>query len=452
MPKLTQSILTAVTDRAESRAAFDTFKTLLTRGCKRLRKRIGWPGGNELHWVFWNPRERIWFTLTADRRENRFWCPFGTQNPDVADMLNIVVQCNPPVSGMNRRCAGVFATAGGRIYLAHSGKIGGGREGIGKNAFTNFYPQRGRRIVEWPNNESSEVILLGALDDKALPARIAEFVRSVEKCKKRISAAKVRESNVQVVLGGANIRIDDFTLLEQAARDVGKAEWACGKHTFAGDTILIYFQHPRSAIVAIATASEDAEPGIQWPYYTELENVKLLPAPVDLKELRKMFPRWRWLKQPRNNQYLDKEKANALLKRVALILRADPISVKISGGGFGTPEQNRIVEAAARQALKRHFRGYKVISREKENLGYDFDVCRRGEVLHVELKGVSGEGLGFPITANEVRCAETDDNFHIAVVTNARRVPRVRIFTAREFLTQFKTSPLAYYANFRQTY
>src|SRR5260370_29233546 len=68
-----------------------------------------------------------------------------------------------------------------------------------------------------------------------------------------------------------------------------------------------------------------------------------------------------------------------------------PATVTVSGAGFGTPEQNRQVEKAACKAVKEYFRkrGFKISSREKECLGYDFDEYRNGQTSNVEVKGIS---------------------------------------------------------------
>ena len=106
------------------------------------------------------------------------------------------------------------------------------------------------------------------------------------------------------------------------------------------------------------------------------------------------------------------------------------------------------MEKAACNEVKAYFkkRKYSVHSREKENLGYDFDVVRDGKIMHAEVKGVSGSLLIFPITSNEVACARSDRAFHLAVVTEARKKPFIHLFTAKEFLKRFKLKPLAFYA------
>jgi hypothetical protein len=80
------------------------------------------------------------------------------------------------------------------------------------------------------------------------------------------------------------------------------------------------------------------------------------------------------------------------------------------GGGFGDSATNRLVERAAIKEVTRHLRRekFRVKSREKDGIGYDLDAFRAGEELHVEVKGVSGTKLQFPITRGEVRRAERD--------------------------------------------
>ena len=137
------------------------------------------------------------------------------------------------------------------------------------------------------------------------------------------------------------------------------------------------------------------------------------------------------------------------LKRSQLPLARTGGHVQVSGGGFGTPIQNRCVEKAACAAIRRHFqhRGYSVRSREREKVGYDFDVRRGHEQLHVEVKGVSGTALRFPITANEIRCASRDRHFRLAVVTSARtRTPKVYLFDSEAFFTKFRLSALSFCA------
>jgi len=255
---------------------------------------------------------------------------------------------------------------------------------------------------------------------------------------------------IQIVHGGSDKTNGDFTLVHDLAK-TGKssAHWGCGKDTKKGDDLLIYFEQPHSAIVARAVALRDATPGKYYRYDTRAGKFQILSSPITLEEMKEMFPRWKWLNYPRAKQYLDKATADALLNRASRRLSTPPVDVKVSGAGFGNPEQNRVVEKAACLAVRTYFErlNYEVISRETEKLGYDFDAIRNGEKIHIEVKGISGSVLRFPITANEVDCARNDQKFRLAVVTEAVTSQRkIHIFSSKDFRSSFGLRPLAYFA------
>jgi hypothetical protein len=178
--------LIPITDRRASEEAFRALKKRLAEGCKKFTRRIGWKGGNYEDVIYWNPRQRFWFTHYVGKDSTRFWCPYGTWDPETHQMLTITVECNPPCKGVDRRCAGAFLTDGSKVYIAHSGKIGGGREGIGKNAFVDSYPQGNWRTVEWPDGYENEMIVIGRVDGKRLPLQFSEFIREVKKFKESV--------------------------------------------------------------------------------------------------------------------------------------------------------------------------------------------------------------------------------------------------------------------------
>lgn len=79
----------------------------------------------------------------------------------------------------------------GKIYLGHSGKIGGGRKDIGKSNFLSFY--RGKLVtVQWPDGYESDLIVIGQVDGKQLASQIVHFVHEVEQFKQTTVRAKGR--------------------------------------------------------------------------------------------------------------------------------------------------------------------------------------------------------------------------------------------------------------------
>ncbi len=248
-------------------------------------------------------------------------------------------------------------------------------------------------------------------------------------------------------MGGSQ---ESYERLEKCAQENARGWWSCLKDTKDGDLLLFYFKDPRRAIVASATVSGGAKPGKSkgYDYIVWFNNVKLFEKELTLMELRKAIPEWGWLKRTRKETYPNEPVANKLLKILNLDREESPEKIiSSSGAGFGTADQNRIVEKAACKAVRLHFKneGFEINSREKENLGYDFDAKRDQEELHIEVKGISGVVTKFVITAGEVKCARTDSRFRVAAVTEATTPRRkIKIFTGTEFLKKFTLRPLAY--------
>lgn len=81
------------------------------------------------------------------------------------------------------------------------------------------------------------------------------------------------------------------------------------------------------------------------------------------------------------------------------------------------------VEAAAIKAVTQHYSGqYRVVSREKDCLGFDLELTSRDtgaiEFL-LEVKGTAGATPHFFITRNEMKRAEEDSNWRLVIVTQA---------------------------------
>ncbi len=155
----------------------------LRRGCRTYRRSIGWQGGSGEYDVEWNPHNGFGFQANPSPYDGRWIIWFGNDDPVGARMLNIVCEVNPPDDGINRRCAGLFVSdTASAVYLTHSGKIGGGRKGIGKSAFLSHY-RGARETVAWPDGNETEVIVIGRVDGDRLVAQVANFIHEVQRFK-----------------------------------------------------------------------------------------------------------------------------------------------------------------------------------------------------------------------------------------------------------------------------
>jgi hypothetical protein len=112
---------------------------------------IGHPGGREKkavvatdgeHW-FWTNDHRGSDVFTK-RRLN--WFGVLNQSPGVS----ITVEINTVYKGRNDRAAGFFArdSETGLIYFLHSGRVGGGAKGVGKDRFLTWAALTKKRPVE----------------------------------------------------------------------------------------------------------------------------------------------------------------------------------------------------------------------------------------------------------------------------------------------------------------
>jgi hypothetical protein len=178
-----------ITDEHEAKRAYRELERQLTGLGEHHVRTLGYPGGHEPDMdVYWSEKHGIWAHANDTTALGRYWICFGTALGKPSNSLGITLECNPPMSGTNRRTAGVFLTDGKNRFLAHSGKIGGGKKGIGKSEFLAWYDGGGIRSVRWPGGKTSELIVIGRIGSDAFPAQLARFVRSVEAFKQGLPA------------------------------------------------------------------------------------------------------------------------------------------------------------------------------------------------------------------------------------------------------------------------
>ena len=179
-------MLTAITKRTEVRGALKRFYAPLKRP-NPVWRALGHQGQTEDYQLHWHPTPGLWAVLEQSETGNRSWNCFGTTDPTKGNgTIAISCEINIPHEGMNRQIAGVFARdAAGTEYIAHTGKIGGGRKGISKTNFVAHFPGTGQwQDVYWPETpRPMPCIVISALNNPALIDRIHNFVRIVERFK-----------------------------------------------------------------------------------------------------------------------------------------------------------------------------------------------------------------------------------------------------------------------------
>lgn len=185
-------MLTAIIDPKRIRAAQLLLEARLNETLPQREGRymIGHQGGSiEVDALLAD--HRIWFVNRTEKTAAvpRYWNAFG-----LADQLNIkgsnhiAVEINIPLRGLARRVAGLFAedSTTGNTVLLHRGKVGGGREGIGKSAFLEWYRQD---TVKVHNGDSKggtdEVLLVADLSSPEIAKQIGTFVMAVSRFKEK---------------------------------------------------------------------------------------------------------------------------------------------------------------------------------------------------------------------------------------------------------------------------
>ncbi|HWD26672.1 MAG TPA: hypothetical protein VG387_05885 [Rhizomicrobium sp.] len=155
---------------------------------------IGHPGGSFVDQVYSNGEGALWAALgrtSSKDRVERYWNGFGVFEPGVK-RLEIVVETNIPTQRNTGWIAGFFAkdTETGNVYLMHSGKVGGGRPGIGKTAFLAHANEKLEPVQEKPGHQRLGIVIarIGARD---LVSRLWRYVEKVKHFKDAADAGKL---------------------------------------------------------------------------------------------------------------------------------------------------------------------------------------------------------------------------------------------------------------------
>lgn len=173
--------LITLSDRRRISQAQRVFKNQLKRVSARPRRvMVGWRGGAEETSVYWSPKLNIWSAFA--RGERSYWNAFGIKEPRGRSASSIIVEVNPPYSGIYRLTQGAIAEdIQGNLFVIHRGKIGGGRPGIGKSLFEENF--QGKWALLNDGDRINEVALIGRLESNRFPNLLKSFVYEVSRIK-----------------------------------------------------------------------------------------------------------------------------------------------------------------------------------------------------------------------------------------------------------------------------
>lgn len=155
--------------------------------------KIGFPSGSVSARISFD--KNIWYySHNITNSSPRFWNGFGIAS-ELSDKKNnnIVVEINIPTHGINKRVSGFFATdESNNVFLMHRGKVGGGRKGIGKNAFLNWH--QGRLEPVFHNEEENKALIIGDINSNEFINELTKFIKDVSKFKALTTSGLINEA------------------------------------------------------------------------------------------------------------------------------------------------------------------------------------------------------------------------------------------------------------------
>ena len=176
-------------------SAWAELQAAIARGASETTRELGNKGGSIKRSLYVRDDLRIWMSKELLLDRGYFWLPFGTLPMKESGNLNMVVQLNRAPKYLGSSVAGLLAVdARNDRWICHSGRIGGGRTGIGRSAFLAWTPRPAVTVID-EDGRTDVALPIARLGDARMDAAMAEFVREVESFKSK-PAAKPPESSV----------------------------------------------------------------------------------------------------------------------------------------------------------------------------------------------------------------------------------------------------------------
>lgn len=200
-------MLTVIQDAKNVRACRSKLKQAMSDASTEHRKHhIGYPGGVSPATIYYSKELGFWMGL--DRRDGQYLSPCGLGDPFATGSPAPHVEINIPVSGINRRRAGCFLRdETGILYVGHSGKVGGGKKGIGGKAFRAYYPAWSDAMS---GDHPMQVYVLGRLDDTNLIKKLVAYTSKSKEFRDKVKAGKIKPHPGDQV-GGKPVFKPEFT-------------------------------------------------------------------------------------------------------------------------------------------------------------------------------------------------------------------------------------------------
>ena len=117
--------------------------------------------------------------METEATGERYWNVFGLYEPQ--GHLRIAVQINIAPNNHNALIAGFLAkdTDSGEVFLMHSGKIGGGAKGVGKDTFLGWASEAEITVFDETGKNSRTGFIIASIDSDETGPALARFALKV---------------------------------------------------------------------------------------------------------------------------------------------------------------------------------------------------------------------------------------------------------------------------------
>jgi hypothetical protein len=221
-------MLTLIHEERDKSAAQEKLELALKNSLNPVGiKNIGIPGDNFDIEVYAVGPGKLWvaFGKAGEGAASlRFWNAFGIYRDD-RPAQTITVEINIPIGSNAGRVAGFFArdNGSGDIFLMHSGRVGGGRAGIGKSAFLVWSKAKLIEVFDGQGGIRSG-IAVGRLDDPDLAGQIWAFVKSVQRFKDKAASGELNTPDFKHYVDEFDRYSEEFSGKKSGARG-GECEY-----------------------------------------------------------------------------------------------------------------------------------------------------------------------------------------------------------------------------------
>lgn len=219
-------------EKAEAQRVFEKRirATLKNQGLRN----IGFPSGNHDAILYANGEGQLWcaFDLVTDAEVPRHWNVFGVYDPKRRSQT-ITVEINIPTDSDSARIAGFFGrdVETGHIYLMHDGSVGGGKAGVGREAFL-AWSKSSLVDVSRSGGRVRQGIVIGRIDTDDFSSRIWMFVQQVSDFK-----AAVRRGDLELPQTKADLDEWDQFKNESSGRRQGRRQSRIDYVSYHGDVV-----------------------------------------------------------------------------------------------------------------------------------------------------------------------------------------------------------------------